>query len=186
MRSPSHLPHDWFPAPLPANVELGEGSWLYSSFAFLHCRSRRARAVRVGKSSGIYNGTFFELGPDGEVSIGDYCTLVGAIIATNGRVRIGDYCFVAHEVVITDGPFATPARALHEETAAPAGDPVECITLGNDVWVGAGAILLRGALIGDGAIVGAAAVVDFEVPAYGIVAGNPGKVVGFARRQGMA
>ena len=176
MRSPSHLPHDWFPAPLPANVELGEGCWLYSSFAFLHCRSRRSRAVRVGKSSGIYNGSFFELGPDGEVSIGDYCTLVGAIIATNGRVRIGDYCFIAHEVVIADGSFASPTllAGVDESTVVESG---RCIDLGNDVWIGAGAIILGGAKIGDGAIVGAAAVVDFEVPAYGIVAGNPARVI---------
>jgi acetyltransferase-like isoleucine patch superfamily enzyme len=177
MKSPSHLSRDWFPAPLPANVELGEGSWLYSSFAFLHCRSRRSRAVRVGKSSGIYNGSFFELGPDGEVSIGDYCTLVGAIIATNGRVRIGDYCFVAHEVVIADGSFASPAGPTGADGSAVV-ESEKCIDLGNDVWIGAGAILLGGAKIGDGAIIGAAAVVDFEVPAYGIVAGNPARVIG--------
>ena len=177
MRSPSHLPHDWFATPLPANIELGEGSWLYSSFAFLHCRSRRAHAVRVGKSSGIYNGSFFELGPDGEVSIGDYCTLVGAIIATNGRVRIGDYCFIAHEVLLADGPFVSPALVAGTDGSAVVESETS-IELGNDVWIGAGAILLGGAKIGNGAIVGAAAVVDFEVPAYGIVVGNPARVIG--------
>jgi acetyltransferase-like isoleucine patch superfamily enzyme len=185
MRSPRHLPHDWYPAPLPANVELGAGSWLYSSFAFLHCRSRRPQAVRVGRSSGIYNGSFFELGPDAEVSIGDYCTLVGAIITTNGGVRIGDYCFVAHEVVIADGPFATPMLAANCDASTP-GSPVECVALGMDVWVGAGATLLRGANIGNGAIIGAAAVVDFAVPAYGIVGGNPAKILGYARGRGGA
>jgi acetyltransferase-like isoleucine patch superfamily enzyme len=174
------LPHDWFPRALPKNVMLGEGSWLYSAFAFLHCRSRRPCAVRVGRSCGIYNGSFFELGTRAEVRIGDFCTLVGATIATDGQVRIGDHCFVAHEVVIADGPCMKPPA---ENDGAPGGSgpPELCVELGNDVWVGAGAILLKGARIGDGAIVGAAAVVDFEVPANGIVAGNPARLVGVTR-----
>jgi acetyltransferase-like isoleucine patch superfamily enzyme len=177
MRLPIRLPHDWFPASLPANVELGEGSWLYSAFAFVHCCSRRPRAVCVGKLSGIYDGSFFELGPDGEVTIGDYCTLVGAIIATNGQVRIGDYCFVAHEVVFADGPFVAPTLSQGPDNSGVV-ESGKRIELGNDVWIGAGAVVLGGARIGDGAIIGAAAVVDFEVPAYAIVAGNPARIVG--------
>jgi acetyltransferase-like isoleucine patch superfamily enzyme len=178
MNASNRLVHDWFPRPLPENVELGEGSWLYSSFAFLHCRSRRPCALKVGRSSGIYNGSFFELGLEAEVRIGDYCTLVGATIVTNGSVHIGDYCFVAHEVFIGDSPFATPWR---ESGDVPSVGERTCVELGDDVWVGAGAVLLKGARIGDGAIVGAAAVVDFEVPPYGIVGGNPARLLGFAK-----
>ena len=52
--------------------------------------------------------------------------------------------------------------------------------LGDDVRIGAGATLLKGARIGSGSIVGAGAVVDFEVPLNTIVAGNPARVVGRA------
>lgn len=176
MRSPSHLPHDWFPDPLPANVELGEDGWLYSSFAFLHCRSRRSPAVRVGKSCGIYNGCFFELGPQGQVDIGDFTTLVGVIVTTNATVRIGSYCFLAHEVVVADSAFAIPPVAGR----APSSKLLTCVVLGDDVWVGAGAVLIAGARIGNGAIVGAGAVVDFEVPDLAVVAGNPAVIVGHA------
>ena len=86
MNNIGQLAHDWFSRPVPDNVEIGAGSWLYSSFAFLHYRSRSECGVRVGKHTGIYNGTFFDLDIDGQVKIGDYCTLVGAIISTNGRV----------------------------------------------------------------------------------------------------
>jgi len=169
------LAHDWFPRPLPANVQLGAGSWLYSAFAFLHCRSNRPAALRTGRACGIYNGCFFELGPHGEVELGDYCTLVGAIVATNSRIAIGNYCFIAHEVVIADAPAAVPWRGGESEAA-----PGLSVSLGDDVWVGAGAVLLKGARIGDGAIVAARAVVDFAVPPGAIVAGNPACVVGFA------
>ncbi|CTQ42696.1 CatB-related O-acetyltransferase [Roseibium aggregatum] len=50
-------------------------------------------------------------------------------------------------------------------------------TIGNDVWVGGGAIILRGVTIGDGAVVGAGAVVTKDVPPYAIIGGNPAKVI---------
>lgn len=49
--------------------------------------------------------------------------------------------------------------------------------VGNDVWIGREAMIMPGVSIGDGAIVGSRAVVTRDVPPYGIVAGNPGRVV---------
>ena len=100
MNNERMLPHDWFPEPLPENVSIGERSWCYSSFSCLHYHSRREWGLRIGHDTGIYHGTFFELGPNGEVQIGNFCTLVGAIICANNRVVIRDYAFLAHEVVV--------------------------------------------------------------------------------------
>lgn len=184
MSDPRTLPHDWFPRPLPDNVVIGERSWCYSSFAFLHYRSRRPCGVRVGSDSGIYNGTFFDLGPDGEVEIGNFATLVGAIISTNSRVVIGDYAFLAHEVVLADSFAARP----HEQARWGARDcgRSACILLGKNCWIGARSVLLSGAVIGEGAIVGAGALVDFEVPANTVVAGNPSRIVSHARQKSEA
>jgi acetyltransferase-like isoleucine patch superfamily enzyme len=168
------LSHDWFPRPIPANVVLGERSWCYSSFAWLHYRSQRPCGVKIGHDSGIYHGTFFDLGPGGEVEIGNYCTLVGAIIATNGRVVVGDYSLIAHEVVLADSFAASPSDADGDASPSPS------IEVGENCWVAARAILLAGAKIGADSIVGAGAVVDFEVPPGVIVAGNPARVVGRA------
>lgn len=174
--------HDWFPRDLPSNVQIGERSWVYSSFAFLHCKSNRPVAVKVGRDTGIYHGSFFELGPDGEVEIGDYCSVVGAIISVNSRVEIGDYAFVAHEVVIADSPHAVPPQPESASCSPVFGQwnsrvNKSCIRIGENAWVGARAILLPGCDLGEGAIVGAAAVVNFKVPPYSIVAGNPAKIV---------
>jgi acetyltransferase-like isoleucine patch superfamily enzyme len=172
------LAHDWFDRPLPGNVRIGEASWVYSAYAFVHCRSRRPRAVTIGRSSGVYLGSFFDLGPGGEVVIGDCCTLVGVVVATNARVVIGNYAFLAHEVVIADRFAAAPWRGEDEDEGP--SDAGTSVVVGEDAWIGARATLLRGARIGAGAIVGAAAVVDFDVPPLAVVAGNPARIVGRA------
>jgi len=172
------LPHDWFDGELPEHVQIGDQSWLYSAFAFLHYASRRSRGVRVGHHTGLYNGMFFDLGPDGEVTVGNFCTCVGAIVSSNGSVTIGDYVFIAHEVVIADEDFARPDMAWSGVARARS----KPIVIGDDAWIGARAILLGGASVGPGAIVGAGAVVNGPVPPYAIVAGNPARVVGRTSR----
>lgn len=182
MTAPRWLPDDWFPAPLPANVVIGDRTWLYSSYAFLHYRSEQACGVRVGHDSGLYIGTFFDLGPEGSVDIGSYCTLNGVTFATNSRVSVGDYVLVAREVVISDTPAAVPAPSEPSvpELPVPVGSSQPEITIANDAWIGTRATLLPGARIGTGAIVGAAAVIDFAVPPYAIAAGNPARIVGWS------
>ena len=177
MTTPMHLHHDWFPRPLPANILIGEHSWVYSSFAFLHYRSRRPTGVRIGNHSGIYNGTFFNLGPDGQVEIGDFCAIVGAIFSCNTQVVVGDYTFISHEVVIADSQIAVPPLDGPSTSTSIEGDGRASILIGANAWIGVRAVLLAGAQIGEGSIVGAAAVVDFAVPPYSVVAGHPARVV---------
>ena len=184
-----YLEHDWYPDPLPANVQLGERTWLYSTYAFRHYQSRKVPGVTVGNNTGLYNSTFFDLGPDGEVTIGNYCTVVGAIFCTNARVVIEDYVLIAHDVVLADRPTAIPCwdqdkRLRRDEIRNSTGDVNrECIFIGENAWIATRAILLSGARIGQGSIVGAGAVVDFVVPPYSIVAGNPACIVGQVRQR---
>ncbi len=155
-------------------MTIGEGSWLYSSYAFLHFASRKPDAVRIGAMCGVYNGSFFDLGPDGTVTIGDYSTVVGAIFASNGHVSIGSYCFLAHEVVLADQPVAAPPSG---SGATSTGGAPARIVIEDDVWIGTGAVILAGAHIGRAAIVCAGSIVDFSVPEGTTVAGNPATVV---------
>ena len=50
-------------------------------------------------------------------------------------------------------------------------------TIGNDVWIGRDAMIMPGVTVGDGAIIGAGAVVASDVPPYGIVVGNPARLL---------
>ena len=51
------------------------------------------------------------------------------------------------------------------------------VVLGSDVWVGSGAAILSGVTVGHGAVVGARAVVTKDVPPFGVVVGNPARLV---------
>ena len=173
--------YDWFDRPVPANVDLAEGAWLYSAFSLLHFTSAHPRAVAVGPHSGVYDRTHFELGPSGRVTIGAWCSIVGAIINTNRHIVIGDYTFIAHEVVIADDAFAVPPEA--DAHAKPPAARAEGIRIGTNVWIGARAIVLGSASIGDNAVVGAGTTVTDDVTAYAIAVGNPARVVGWVRQR---
>jgi len=178
------LSHDWFPRPLPANVTLGERSWLHSAYAFVHYRSQRPCGLRVGPDTGVYAETFFDLGPEGEVEVGAFCTLAGPIIATNRRVVIGDYVLLSREVLLADEPAAAPPPPGTPIRGRSGPPPVPSIVVGDRCWIGSRAVLLAGTDLGEGVIVGAGAVVDFAVPPFAIVAGNPARIVGRAPPSG--
>jgi acetyltransferase-like isoleucine patch superfamily enzyme len=173
------LAHDWFPEREPANVRIGERSHVWSAMAFLRFRSEMPDAVRIGDDTGLYWGTYFDLGPRGQVEIGDFCTLASPVFAVDTRVVVGSHALISFDVVIADSFAAVPPPA-RESRDAVGHEGATSIVVGDDAWVGMRSVLLPGARLGRGAIVGAATVVDSEVPEYAIVAGNPARIVGWA------
>lgn len=97
----------------------------------------------------------------------------GCTILDTAPVRIGDNTMIGPSVQIycAEHHRTVEGRRAGLEIARP-------VTVGNDVWIGGGAILLGGVTIGDSAIVGAGAVVTRAVPAGARVAGNPARQIG--------
>jgi acetyltransferase-like isoleucine patch superfamily enzyme len=92
-------------------------------------------------------------------------------------VRIGRYCLLAGGVSVSDYD-GHPTDAASRRLGCP--NPPEAIrpvVIGDDVWIGANAIILKGVTIGDRSIVGAGAVVSRAVPPDVVVVGNPARVV---------
>lgn len=101
---------------------------------------------------------------------------------------IGRFCSIAAEVrfIMNGGNHPTdwlttypfPIFGQGWEAALPERWPVKGdTTVGNDVWIGYGALIMPGVSIGNGVIVAAGAVVTKNVPPYAIVGGNPAKIV---------
>jgi virginiamycin A acetyltransferase len=104
------------------------------------------------------------------------------------RLVLGRFCALAHGVrFITSsanhpmGGFSTyPFAIMRPETMGAYAEEVGRrgdTMVGNDVWIGHGAMILPGVSIGDGAIVAAGAVVSRDVAPYAVVAGNPARQV---------
>lgn len=101
-------------------------------------------------------------------------------------VTVGAFCSIGPEVLIfgqadhptqavSTYPFRT--KLLHPEAGNTDAVTKGPVRIGSDVWIGARAMILSGVTVGDGAIIAAGAVVARDVPAYGIVAGNPARLV---------
>lgn len=109
-------------------------------------------------------------GEDASLTIGKFCSFAGDVLIILGGGHRVDW--------LTTYPF--PALVDEwPEAAGIVGHPVTKgnIVIGNDVWIAHGATILSGVRIGDGAVVGARSVVTSDVPPYGIVAGNPAKLI---------
>jgi maltose O-acetyltransferase len=74
------------------------------------------------------------------------------------------------QLLTASHPIAPEPRRAKLETAAP-------ITIGDNVWLGGGAIVLPGVTIGEDSVVGAGAVVTKDVPAGVVAVGNPARVI---------
>jgi carbonic anhydrase/acetyltransferase-like protein (isoleucine patch superfamily) len=92
-------------------------------------------------------------------------------------VRIGRHCLLAGGALIYDLD-GHPLDAADRRAALPTPpEQVAPVALGDDVWVGAGAVILKGVTVGDRAIIAARSVVTRDVPPDCVVAGNPARVV---------
>jgi acetyltransferase-like isoleucine patch superfamily enzyme len=123
-----------------------------------------------------------------EVEIGDM-SYIGQFSRLS-KVKIGKFSCIGPEVLIGLGVHPTRDFVSIHPAFYSAGRRAQTtysqyhlfketreVLIGNDVWVGARAIILDGVAIGDGAIIGAGAVVTKDIPAYAIVGGVPAKII---------
>jgi acetyltransferase-like isoleucine patch superfamily enzyme len=138
--------------------------------------------LQVGKDACIELGRWSWLGHgtkirchEGRVSIGAK-TVMGqeCTISAYQHVKIGRECVIADRVMFID--FDHGAVEV-ERPIRLQGIYKRDVTVGNNVWIGYGACILRGVTVGDNAIIGTNAVVTKDVPANAVVAGLPARII---------
>ena len=119
--------------------------------------------VSIGKEMVSRFGLFLRA-ESGSLEIGDKCFFNTQVsITCMERVAIGDRCQIANNVVIVDHDHDYRAGWGHYQTAP--------VNIGNDVWIGANAVILKGSVIGDGAVIAAGAVVRGTVEPHCVYLG---------------
>lgn len=117
----------------------------------------------------VYNGSDVRVVQNGILTLnGGFCN-DGTQIYCGKKITIGKGCAIARDVIIRDHDAHYLCDGIH--------DVAKEIYIGDHVWIGTRAIILKGVNIGNGAIVAAGAVVTKNVPAKCLVAGVPAKVI---------
>lgn len=114
---------------------------------------------------------FCDYGYNITVGSGFYCNF-NCVILDVAPVTIGDRVLLgpAVQIYTATHPLDAAARAGGLEGGSP-------VRIGDDVWIGGGAIVLPGVTIGDRAVIGAGSVVTKDLPADVVAAGNPARVI---------
>ena len=147
-----------------------------------------------GKCSVIHRSVRMDTPPYRRFSLGDYSVVesyscinnaVGDVIIGNntriglhntiiGPVKIGNNVNLAQGITVTalNHNFTDSTKRIDEQ-----GVSTNPVTVGDDIWIGANAVILPGVNIGNHSVVAAGAVVTKDVPAHSLVAGVPAKVI---------
>lgn len=135
-------------------------------------RSVRFAGVRnVSPDTVFQNGDRIEIGH--RVRIGSRCHIWAG--PSRGRIIIGDDVLFGPEVMITAATYRYELG--HPVTDQPMSEAD--IEIGNDVWLATRVVILPGTRIGHGSVIAAGSVVKGDFPPMCVIAGSPGKVVGF-------
>ena len=126
-------------------------------------------------------------------SVGDEVTIRKPLYVDYGsQITVGDRVFANYGLTALDcapitigddtqiGPHVQLLTPTHPVDADQRRTKIEAagpITIGSNVWLGGGVIVLAGVTIGDNAVVGAGSVVVNDIPANSVAVGNPAKVI---------
>lgn len=157
----------------PDKIYISDECKLYQG-VYLNARSSKQIGIHLGKGVKIHEYTcvdpydgFIEL--DDYAGIGHHCVIGG-----HGGLKVGKYSMISGLTYIV------PANHIFNKEGGPymlQGETKNGITIGDNVWIGAGCIILDGVTIGDNAVVGAGTVVSKSIPANVLAVGVPARVI---------
>ncbi|WP_461629859.1 CatB-related O-acetyltransferase [Labilibaculum euxinus] len=152
--------------------------YVFVFFYNLFCRSNvKSFKTSIKSSLGENVKICEDVEIDSKTSIGKY-TYIGQY-STITSSRIGNYCSIASFVKIGHGEHdldRVSTNSIFYKNTYEELTKKKC-EIGNDVWIGTDAIILRGVKIGDGAVIGANSVVNIDIPEYSVAVGSPVRIL---------
>jgi acetyltransferase-like isoleucine patch superfamily enzyme len=177
-------------------VTILEEVFVSSDLAFIHPTADVSDRAVVGPRTRIWHQAQVREG----ARIGARCIVgkgayVDLNVAIGDNVKIQNGVYVYHGVTVEDGVFLGPGAILTNDKLPRAINPdgtlksdadweVSPTVIRRGASIGAGAVILPGVTVGEFAMVGAGAVVTGDVPAHGLVYGNPARLHGYVCRCG--
>ncbi len=158
----------------PKNIELGDNVTI-DDLCLIDGRGAGTDGVVI-EDQVIINRNCMIQAKTGPIRLGARTTIgSNSVIVSMAGVEFGEAVLVAGNCYFSAGAYHVDdiSSAVMDQGAYSKGP----IILGDNTWVGTGAIILDGVKVGEGAIIGAGAVVTKDVPDYAIVAGVPAKVI---------
>lgn len=134
----------------------------------------------IGRTSYEYHAgmpfytTLLNDGSNSYISIGNNCRLNGVYIHSQDYITIGNNCVMASGISIID----SNAHQVNSLNRLEGRDKAKGITIGNNVWIGLNAIILKDTIIGDNCVISARSIVKGNFAKNSIIQGNPAVIVG--------
>lgn len=165
------------------------------------------KTARTLENGTVIKGVVYKMHDSSTVNFGNNCLVEGvlttytplahirvgngvfigknSIIGCANSIEIGNNVLISFDCVIQDSDtHSTDYLQRRNDTSDWlngtknwSGIPSRPIKIGNDAWIGARSIILKGITIGEGAIIGAGSVVTKDVAPFTVVAGNPAKFI---------
>jgi acetyltransferase-like isoleucine patch superfamily enzyme len=165
----------------PHKISIGDHTVIDDNVV-LDAKGEENEGIRIGKNVYIGRNTIISC-KEGSIYLGDYCNLsANCSLLSETEIRIGKYCFLAGRCYLVAGgnhtydDISTPI--MFQPSISKGG-----IMIKDDIWLGAGAIILDGVSLEKGCIVGAASVVTKSFKEYSVILGYPAWKIKDRRKQ---
>lgn len=169
---------------------IGDNTFIYPSVeVYIENRQPDGRGLSIGTDCIVFPRTRFVLGDmslnkHADIQIGDDVQIgPGCYISAEGGVYIGNLVMVGANVNILSSSHNYVDAEIPVKWQ---GMLYGKVSIGDDVVIGAGSVIQRGISIGRGAVVTAGSVVLEDIPEFGIVAGNPARLIEFRGENGVS
>lgn len=153
----------------PHKIRIGSGT-IIDDFAVLDAKGEENLGILVGEQAYIGRNAILSC-KEGSIRLGDHTNIsANCTLLSETEITLGSYCFLAGNCYLVAGgnhSFADVSKPIMLQPSLAKGG----IRIGDDVWLGAGVIVLDGVTIGSHSVIGAGSVVSIPLPEYAYARG---------------